>query len=63
MAITITTLAALTDSPPWLVIACAVAFAGLVLWILAKAVKWFFWLLLIVALAACAIAAARILFN
>ena len=47
--------------PPWLVIACAVGAAGVLIWILAKAVKWFMWLLLIAVLAACAIAAAHLL--
>jgi hypothetical protein len=49
--------------PPWLVIACAVAGAALLLWLLAKALKWILWLLLIAALAACAVVAARLIFK
>jgi hypothetical protein len=49
--------------PPWFVVACAVAAAGVLIWILAKAMKWFMWLLLIAILAACAIAAAHLLYK
>ena len=46
--------------PPWLVIACGVAAAGILVWILAKTVKWLLWLVLAVAVVACVIAAVRV---
>jgi hypothetical protein len=46
--------------PPWLVIACAVAAVGILVWILAKAVKWLLWLVLAAAGVACVIAAVRV---
>jgi hypothetical protein len=49
--------------PPWLVIACAVAAVGILIWILAKAVKWLLWLVLAVAVVACVIAAVRVLLK
>jgi hypothetical protein len=49
--------------PPWLVVACAVVVAALVIWILAKSLKLILWLLLIAVLAACAVVAARLIFK
>jgi hypothetical protein len=49
--------------PSWLIVACAVAVAGVLVWIVAKALKWVLWLVLIAAAAACALAAVRILLR
>ena len=49
--------------PSWLIVACAVAAAGILIWILAKTLKWVLWLVLIAAVAAGAVAAVRILFR
>jgi hypothetical protein len=49
--------------PPWLVVACAVVAAAVLIWILAKTLKWFLWLLVVAALVAVAVVAARILFK
>jgi len=53
----------LPDWPPWLLIACGVAAAGILVWILLKAVKWLMWLVIVAAIAACAIAAAKFLLK
>ena len=45
--------------PPWLVVACAVAAGGILIWFLCKVVKWSLWILVIALIVACGIMAAR----
>ena len=45
--------------PPWLVISAAVSVAAVALWLLAKAMRWILWLVLIAVFLACAVVAAR----
>ena len=49
--------------PPWLVVSAAVALAGIALWLLAKALRWILWLVLLAVLIACAVVAARMFLH